>query len=261
MHRSVQPALWGVIAAIAITSTMDATGYSAFSALPLLALTGLFWALQKFTRKEIRLRWGDLTSHGWALAYPVVVLGLAAAIALFFGAIDVADADWPKTLTNIGLGSTVGILMVMITEEGFFRGWLWASLKRAGKSDRGVLVLSSLAFTLWHVSAVSLDTGYDLPAREIPIFLINVTIIGLIWGILRMVSGSVLVPAVSHAVWNGIDYPLFGFGEKVGALGITDTYRFGPEVGLAGIVLGLAFLTLVWRNYATPVANLSPPIH
>ncbi len=28
------------------------------------------------------------------------------------------------------------------------------------------------------------------------------------------------VPAVSRSVWNGIDYPLVGFGEKVGALGI-----------------------------------------
>jgi membrane protease YdiL (CAAX protease family) len=261
MDRSIQPALWGVIAAIAVTSTMDAMGYSTFSALPLFALTGFFWALQKFTRKEIGLQWGDLTSHGWALAYPVVVLGLAAAIALFFGAVDVTDADWQKTLTNIGLGSTVGILMVMITEEGFFRGWLWASLKRAGRSDREVLVLSTLAFMLWHVSAVSLDTGYDLPAWEIPIFLINVTILDLIWGILRLISGSVLVPAVSHAVWNGIDYPLFGFGEKVGALGITDTHWFGPEVGLAGIVLGLAFLTLVWRNCVTPFAKISPPIH
>lgn len=69
-----------------------------------------------------------------------------------------------------------------------------------------------------------------------------------------MISGSVLVPAVSHAVWNGIDYPLFGFGEKIGALGITQTPIFGPEVGLVGIVLGLGFLALVWRHYATPVA-------
>ncbi len=261
MNRSIQPALWGVIVAIAITSTMDATGYSVFSALPLFALISLYWTLQKFSRTEIGLRWGDLTSHGWALAYPVVVLGLAAAIALFFGAVDVSNTDWHKTLVNVGLGSSVGIVMLMITEEGFFRGWLWASLKRAGKSDREVLLLTSLAFILWHVSAISLDTGFDLPAREIPIYLINGTILGLIWGILRMVSGSVLVPAVSHAVWNGIDYPLFGYGEKVGALGITDTHWFGPEVGLTGIVLGLGFLTLIWRNYATPVNKISPPFH
>jgi len=251
MTNALRPALIGALIAIAITTTMDATGYSMFSALPLFALTGLFWFLQKFTRKEIGLTWGDPKSYGWALAYPFVVLGIAAAVAYFFGAVDTSDADWKKVFLNMGLSGSVGVLMVMITEEGFFRGWLWASLSRAGKSDKEVLVLTSLAFIVWHISAISLDTGFDLPAREIPIYLINGTILGLIWGVMRMVSGSVLVPAVSHSVWNAIDYPLFGFGEKVGALGISQTHIYGPEVGLLGIVLGVAFLTLLWRQYAT----------
>ncbi len=68
-----------------------------------------------------------------------------------------------------------------------------------------------------------------------------------------MVSGSILVAAESHAVWNGIDYPLFGFGEKVGALGIAETHICGPEVGLLGIVPGLLFLTLIWRKYVTKI--------
>ena len=250
MDRSLWPAAGGVLVAIIITTAMDASGYSMFSALPLIALTGLFWFLQKFSKKEIGLTWGDVRSHAWAIAYPLVVLGIAAAIAAELGAIDTNSTDWNKTFTNIGLMSSTGVIMVMITEEGFFRGWLWASLKRAGKSDKAVLLWTTFAFMAWHISAISLDTGFDLPAREIPIYLINGTILGLIWGIMRMVSGSVLVPAVSHAVWNGIDYPLFGFGEKVGALGITETHLYGPEVGLLGIVLGVAFLTLIWRRYA-----------
>jgi membrane protease YdiL (CAAX protease family) len=251
MANSQRPAIAGFLAAVIITTTMDATGYSVFSALPLIVLTGLYWFLQKFSRKDIGLTWGDWNSHGWALAYPLLVLGLAAAIATIMGAVDISGADWRKTFTNIGLMSCVGVLMVLITEEGFFRGWLWASLKRSGKSDMQVLIWTTIAFVSWHLSAVTLETGFDLPAREIPIYLINVIILGLIWGAMRMVSGSILVPAVSHSVWNGIDYPLFGFGEKVGALGVMDTHLYGPEVGLLGIALGLAFLSLMWRNYAT----------
>jgi hypothetical protein len=59
-----------------------------------------------------------------------------------------------------------------------------------------------------HISAITLDTGSNLPAMEIPIYLINIIISGLIWGIMQMVSGPVLVPAFSHAVWNDIDYPI-----------------------------------------------------
>jgi hypothetical protein len=55
--------------------------------------------------------------------------------------------------------------------------------------------------------------------------------------------------------------PLFGFGEKVGALGIADTHLYGPEVGLLGIVLGSAFLALIWKKYATRVAEIDAHFH
>ena len=69
-----------------------------------------------------------------------------------------------------------------------------------------------------------------------------------------MVSGSPLVPALSHAVWNGIEYPLFGFGENMGALGISQTHIYGPEAGLLGIACGLLFLALIWRRYVAKSA-------
>lgn len=249
MNRAMWPAIGGTLVAIAITTTMDATGYSIFSALPLFPLAALFWYLQRFSRPDIGLTIAGVRDYAWALAYPAVVLGGMAAIAWAAGAVNTADADWDKAFLNIGLMSSTGILMVLITEEGFFRGWLWASLKRAGRSDTYVLVWTTLAFTAWHISAISLDTGFDLPADEIPIYLVNATLLGGIWGALRMVSGSVVVPAVCHAVWNGFDYPLYGFGEKVGALGIEKTQIFGPEVGILGIVLNVVFAVILWQLY------------
>ncbi len=246
MNSKILPAIAGVVAAIAITTTMDATGYSTFSALPLFPLAALFWYLQKFSRAEVGLTWGAPYAYGLALAYPAVVLGSIGLIALAAGAVDTSAADWNKAFLNMSLMSTTGVIMVMITEEGFFRGWLWASLKKAGKSDNTVILWTSVAFAAWHISAISLNTGFDVPAKEIPIYLVNATIIGAVWGFLRMISGSVLVPAVSHAVWNGIDYPLYGFGERVGALGIEQTHIFGPEVGWLGLLVnGLVAAILV----------------
>ena len=150
----MQPAIVGIIVAIAITTTMDATGYSMFSALPLFPLAGLFWTLQKFSRAEIGLVWGPPYAYGLAIAYPVIVLGLIGLIALAAGAVDTSEADWNKTFFNMAVMSSTGVIIGMITEEGFFRGWLWAALKRAGKSDTYVLVWTSLAFTAWHISAI-----------------------------------------------------------------------------------------------------------
>lgn len=251
MNSKYAPSVLGVTVALAITTAMDATGYSMFSALPLFPLAGLFWYLQKFSRREIGLLWGKLHAYGFAIAYPVIVLGATGGIAFLAGAVNTSDADWGKTLLNVSLMSTTGIVMVLITEEGFFRGWLWAALKRAGQSDMQVLIWTSLAFTAWHISAISLDTGFDIPAKEVPIYLINATLIGAVFGMLRMVSGSVIVPSVCHAVWNGIDYPLYGFGEKVGALGIEQTHIYGPEVGVVGVGLNLACAFALYKLLAT----------
>lgn len=243
------PAIVGTSVAIVITTAMDANGLAVFSALPLLPLTALFWYLQKFSRADMGLRLGTATGYGLAVAYPVVVLGLATLVAFAAGATDLSETDWHKTLLNMGLMSSVGIVMGLITEEGFFRGWLWAALQRAGQSDVQVLAWTSIAFTAWHVSAIALDTGFDVPAAEIPVYLVNATLLGLIWGMLRAITGSIVVSSVSHALWNGLDYPLFGFGEKVGALGIRDTHLYGPEVGLLGIVLNVLFAMLLYRVF------------
>jgi membrane protease YdiL (CAAX protease family) len=251
MNNSLLFAVAGTLVAIAVTTTMDATGYSMFSALPLAPLAGFCWALQKFSRQEIGLVWGNPRSYAMALAYPVVVLGLTAVIAYGFGAVDSSDADWDKVFRNIAAGSSIGVIGVLITEEGFFRGWLWAALKRAGQSDVRILIWTSVSFTAWHISAISLNTGFDIPAREIPVYLINATLIGGVFGILRMISGSVVVPSVCHAVWNGIDYPLYGFGEKIGALGIEATQLYGPEVGVLGIVINSIFALSLWFWWRT----------
>ena len=69
--------------------------------------------------------------------------------------------------------SSTGVLMVLITDEGFFRGWLWAALKRGGQSDLQILSLTSLGYTLWHVTATTLNTGFDITLKDAPISLIN----------------------------------------------------------------------------------------
>lgn len=157
---------------------MDATGYAMFSALPLAPLIAVFWILQRFSREQIGLVWGRFRFYAMALGYPLAVLGTITAIAYLSGAIDTSDANWKNVRLNMAAGSSIGTLMVLITEEGFFRSWLWAALRRAGQSDGRVLVWTSIAFTVWHISAISLDTGFDIPAREIPVYLVNATLLG-----------------------------------------------------------------------------------
>jgi hypothetical protein len=128
---------------------------------------------------------------------------------------------------------------------------LWASRRRRP------LLFTSIAFALWHVSAVTLPTGFDLPVAQIPVFLVNAAVMGAIWGVLRDISGSLVVSSVSHGVWNGLAYALFGYGTKGGALGIRHTAIYGPEVGLVGLALNALVLFAVAKtlNKTEPNAN------
>jgi hypothetical protein len=79
------------------------------------------------------------------------------------------------------------------------------------------------------------------------LFLVNAAALGAAWGLLRSLSGSILVASVSYGVWNGVAYVLFGFGTEVGALGVAETWLYGPEVGLLGLVLNVAVVATLWH--------------
>ena len=237
------------LVAIAITSAMDFTGYFNFSALVLAPLTLIFWFIARLSKEEIGFKIGTFKDYVLALAYPVTVLGGAVLIAFIFQKVQLQSEDWSKTWINVAASCTIGVIMVMITEELFFRGWLWGTMIKNGLSPDRTLLFTAIAFTLWHISPVLSPTDYGLPIYQVPIYLANALFLGLIWGLLRLISGSLLVASVSHAVWNAFAYSFFGYGINNGALGIQPVIIYGPEVGVVGIMLNMIFFTWLWRIY------------
>jgi uncharacterized protein len=236
-----------VLIAIAITATMDANGLTTYSALPLIVLFFALWYLQKLSRVSVGFVWGRWRDYRMAVLYPVIVLGIAVSIALVAGATQTATTNWTKAWSTIAIASAATIILALITEEGFFRGWLWASLRQAGRNATAVVLFTSIAFALWHISEVTLAKGYTLPWAQIPVFIVNAAIMGAIWGLMRAISGSVIVASVSHGLWNGGAYVLFGVGSNAGALGVKQLALFGPEVGFVGLVLNAVFAAVLWR--------------
>jgi membrane protease YdiL (CAAX protease family) len=95
-----------------------------------------------------------------------------------------------------------------------------------------------------------LDTGFSVAPAQVPLYIFNVVIAGgIILGFMRLISGSVIVASVSHGVWNGVGYTLFGSRSTLGALGIQDTAIYGPEAGIVGVVLNVVFATGLWLMY------------
>jgi membrane protease YdiL (CAAX protease family) len=246
-RRSLMLPIIGVVSAITVTTSMDAAGLSTFSALALLPLLFLFWWLSHLSRIELGFKAGHANDYGIAVFFPVAVMSVIALIAWLAGVVDLTKTNWPRTAANLALMTVSTFLVAIITEEGFFRGWLWGSLEKAGMKMEHVLIWSSIAFALWHISAVTLDPDFKPPAAQIPVYLCNAAVVGTVWGLLRAQSGSIIVTSLSHGLWNGMAYVLFGFGSRQGSLGIRNTAVFGPENGLLGLGFNLLFACLLWR--------------
>lgn len=245
MKRSpLVAALCAVAAAFIVTTTMDANGLTEFSALPLLPIAIVVWFALRLRPAQIGLVVGRIGDYALALAYPIVVLGLVCAIA-FLGHATQAGTGHSFSGVKLAVEAIAGVLAALITEEGFFRGTLWAALANARMRRWHVLVVTSCIFALWHLSYATLAAGYQLPLLQVVVFIVNAAVIGAIWGVMRLLSGSIIVTAVSHSVWNALAYMFFGEGPKIGALGVTQTLVYAPEVGFVGLILNGAFLVVL----------------
>lgn len=238
----------GTLIAIAATAVLDAVGFG-LNVLPLVILFFLFWYLQRLSRAELGLVWGTPKHYGLAALYPVVVLALIGIIAWATGAAKITAINWGPTLLNVAGQIAVTTIGAIVTEEGIFRGWLWATLRRAGVGHFAVLFWTSAAFAAWHISTAILPTAFHPTLAQVPVYILNAGVIGCVWGQMRLRSGSILVSSLSHGVWNGLVYALFGFGTTVGILGIHNTTVFGPEIGLLGLALNMVFAAALWLSY------------
>ncbi|HAO88272.1 MAG TPA: hypothetical protein DCR00_05065 [Gammaproteobacteria bacterium] len=239
---------FAVLIAICITSTMDANGYGAFSAFILIPLSAVFIWLGKHSRAELGVVVGKKSQYGFSVLIPILGVSLIAGAALLTGHTDTTETDWNRTWFNVSLASSVGILVVLLTEEGFFRELLWSLTMRTGHSEKFALWATTAAFVAWHLSAVFLTEECAPPAVQVPIYLVSATLLGLIWGLMRQLSGSVWPASIYRAIWNGLVYELYGFGERVGDLGISATWLYGPELGLAGLVVNGAVFYYLYEQ-------------
>lgn len=241
----------GTFLAIASTAILDAIGFG-LNILPLVPLFFLFWYLQHLSRREIGLTWGHWRDYGLAVFYPILTIALIGLIAWLSRAVTVQSIDWSRTLLTLVFAQLIPtIVFALITEEGIFRGWLWASLQRARVAGIWILVLTSVAFAAWHISSALLLPGVRLPLAQVPVYILNAGVIGFVWALMRRRSGSIVVTSVSHGVWNSLAYVLFGEGTAIGVLGIHNTAVFGPEAGVVGLACNIGFAAFLWIGFSS----------
>ena len=200
-----------------------------------------YWT--KMNGKELGLEFGSLRDYIWAILYPLSICLVIIIIALVTG--NIVETKYSNEMTGkIAYLFVYTLIMAFTTEEGFFRGWLFGILERDKMNPKLILLLTALAFASWHLPLFLFDPSLTL--NMITIYITGGIIGGLTFGLLRYISGSIIVSSFSHALWNTLVYSLFGFGSGIGILGIKQTNIFSPESGLLGLTFGIVFMAILW---------------
>lgn len=156
------------------------------------------------TRASSGLAWGG----GFAA---LVVLAAVAAVSVGQVRLQVklsAPSEFSSQLWLFAAFVSVPLATVLF-EELFFRGVLWAYLARIFSPLR-VLLVSSVLFALWHVPPLLVSgqaAGGQLPLLAQVLLTLVVTFAGgLVFGFLRLRSGSVLAPVIAHVATNSVGF-------------------------------------------------------
>jgi hypothetical protein len=235
-------AIVGSIAAFALSMlAVTLTQQISLYALTLFPLFITLWVITRLSSREIGSRLEIRCPYTLAILHPIGVVGLTALIAWLGGGIRVNLIDRDRFIVNLVAQFILNFALVLLTEEGFFRGWLWGILERSRRSPRLILVWTSLLFSLWSLPLFFLqaESGRSFSILPIAIALFNFFLLGTIWGCLRFQTGSVIAPALCHALWNALTYILFGIGGSTGLFAITASELYDPQRGILGIVLNL----------------------
>lgn len=170
----------------------------------MLLLCGVFAALRRGPSVGDYLALRPVCPRGFA-GYVFAMIGLVITLSLLSHWL---DRPTPEFIT--GTYATAGHLPFFwsalaiaapAAEEVFFRGFLFAGLLRSKLGRPGTLLFTTLAFTVVHAGQ------YD--AFE----LAQIALVGLIFGLARLRSGSLLPPLAMHITMNLSSLLLYALGE------------------------------------------------
>jgi len=160
-----------------------------------LGLTFLFANLRKGPPVKEYLGLNEVdwrTTLGWSLIL-LLFAGVADLVTYSLGRPIVPDFMFNvyQTATNKVLLWIALVVAAPVSEEIFFRGFLFYGIQKTRWGSRGAIFLSSL---IWAPLHMQYDT-YNLAA---------VMVLGLLLGVARWKSNSVYIPIVMHALMNSI---------------------------------------------------------
>nr|WP_255807688.1 CPBP family intramembrane glutamic endopeptidase [Cohnella mopanensis] len=203
-------------------------------------------------------------SYGGLVAGVVIGVGIAGIIAT--GTITVGTGlggDWTRLFIPL-----VGFFLVAVSEEAFFRGYLFG-LAQAEIGMKGAILVNIIVFSLIHLTG---PQALDQPIAIIIVGQLNTILITLVLIGFRLRTGGLWMPIGFHWIWNFIQSSVFGFingGKATESIwqvaypshSIWNGGMYGLEASILitplMVVLLLFFRTKMFSQYVTPSKTLT----
>lgn len=221
-------------------------------ALIMIAVAVFAWK-KIYKRPLWQMGFTSLKEHGGELGFGLLLgaLSICVIFAVLLATGEAKVLSWRPVLTPDVFFYLLLFILVGISEELFFRGFCMSVMRRT-KSMAQIIIFSSLLFGLAHIS----NPGFTFLA------FINISLIGMVFAIMYIKSGSIWMPIGFHITWNYFQGLVFGMSVSgIEARGFFEVEfketeflvggSFGPEGSLlasAVMLLGLAAVMLYYRN-------------
>lgn len=201
-------------------------------------------------RRVLGLRRLGLSHWGFAVAVPLLVLGLAYGGVWSTGLADVARPEgmFGSVLAPLWIVLLIAGLTVTqsLGEEIGWSGYLLPHLRPLGL--RRAMLLRGLGQGIWHLPLIVLTASYHSGGNRlvvIGLFLATFTIAGFLYGYLRFSTDSVWPPTIAHSAHNV--FWLVASAWTVGNAPVAAEYLAGESGLLVVAGYGLAAVYVVRR--------------
>ena len=215
-----------------------------------------------FTREgRSRAGWASLglTRPGWrgwplAILAPIVLLGVSYAI---LWATPYASFQAPAEGFN-PVGFAIGLLIGVVLSFGEEIGWRGYMLPRlVSLGAVPAMLIVGFFHGVWHLPVIFLTPFYHADGNlmvVVPLFLVTLTLAGVFFGYLRIVTGSVWPAVIAHAVHNEVW--AFLARRTTGTSPETIEYLGGESgiIEIAGLAVLAAVLLRLLRRHAAGAA-------
>lgn len=197
MKKGYIPLLGFVIALVLTAFVPFWTGKTSLQVTLLFPLILIFAYYTKMNAKELGLTFGEKKEYLIAIAYPLISALIVIILATVSGNLGKITTSFATLSAFLGLFFTTLILTVT-TEEGFFRGWLFGVMEKYEYSPKSIILLTALAFMIWHIPLFIIGSEMQGAYHMIPLYLSTVFTGGAVMGAIRYRSGSIIVSSLSH---------------------------------------------------------------